>query len=89
LDFGRHGPDVHNGLWCKWELAQGNFKNAQALWNRLRDKSLPVSKALRMRILERELQSKGPATIESKKLQNELDRLRSDLERSPWAIDEL
>ncbi len=50
--YPRTKQDIQHGLKCKWEIASGNYENALAEWAKLRNKSLPVHKALRVEALK-------------------------------------
>jgi tetratricopeptide (TPR) repeat protein len=50
--FRNSRTDVQNGLWCKYFLAQGKWQEAESFSEKLREKDLPVHRALRLRILE-------------------------------------
>ena len=50
--FGRFRPDVQAGLWCKYFVRQNQWQEAEAQWDTMEQKDLPVHRALRLRILE-------------------------------------
>lgn len=58
--YPRRLKDVKLGLWCKWEIAQGQHRNAEGYWSQLDDKTQAVHRALRLDIL-RGIQAAGAA----------------------------
>lgn len=54
--FGNIRHDSQTGLRCKYEIRFGDLKDADALWNALREKGTPVHSGLRIAILRRKSQ---------------------------------
>jgi tetratricopeptide (TPR) repeat protein len=57
--FGRFRPDVQAGLWCKYFVRQNQWQEAEAQWDTMEQKDLPVHRALRLRILELKAEDKS------------------------------
>ena len=49
--FGSIQHDAQTGLRCKYEIRFGELRNAEGLWNALREKGTPVHSGLRMEFL--------------------------------------
>lgn len=84
--FGASRRDVLLGLRCKWELANEQFANADAIWQQLPDKEKPVHKALRRDIVEGLLSQIDPAAAEFSALELELAALKEAVGTSDWDI---
>lgn len=84
--FGARRRDVLLGLRCKWELANEQFANADAIWQQLSDKDKPVHKALRRDIVEGLLSQVGLGATESAALERELAVLKEAVGTSDWDI---
>lgn len=44
--------DIQSSLWCKYNLSQGRWQEAESFWSNLTDKDLAIHRSLRYRILE-------------------------------------
>lgn len=75
--FGRRHHDIRFGLRCKYEIARGNYRDALGLWNRLRDKKMPVHLALKYSAIVGLSEKQGGA---SEQALNELTAVKQQLQ---------
>jgi tetratricopeptide (TPR) repeat protein len=81
--------DVVLGLKCKLLLRQRKWRTAEEIWNLLEDKSSPVHVALRMNILEQQMEDLTTTPGERAVAKAELEKIRAEVnpDQSFWSVD--
>ncbi len=74
---GRNARDIQHGLRCKLQLRQGNWREAEAMYQQLHLKELPVHRALRREILRQKIQDARVIGDERHQAKEELTDLES------------
>lgn len=62
---------MRNGLWCKWEIAQRHWDEANGRWSQLKEKSQPVHLALRRSIVDGLLKRSSLSAADRDRLEKE------------------
>lgn len=78
--FGRQKHDVQVGLRCKALTRQGLWREAETVWDQLDDRTLPVHRALYMRILETKASDTTLLDRERKLAKTEAAQIASELD---------
>jgi len=68
--------DIQRGLWCKYYLQKDEWGQAERWWNKIWQKSLPVYKELRKRILAKKIEDEILEPMERQKSVTELSGLK-------------
>ena len=71
--------DIQVGLRCKCLLRQAKWREAEAVWNQLTRKTLPVHQALRREVLKQKVADSLLSPVEREKAEEALAELSGDL----------
>jgi len=80
--FGTHRSDIQLGLRCKLLIRQGRWHEAKTVWDKMRNKNLPVHLRLLQRILELKVVDPTISLVERETATKEIEEIKTSLEDS-------